>query len=255
MKNITTKEWLTLEASVIAMLPEFGLGSNCCDNDSVPVMGFTTHDDSDDYGIDTQGSKPIDVVLPELTEAELDELHPTWREESTQDEVEHDGPNAIFEKYSDQYHGWVDGFWPMMNFYWPVELAYAVSEQEAATRIAKYAPCCVLISYEHPYDETKLYGIALTGGGMDLSDHILAAYFCCGQTPPLDRLVGSNALQNTDSWIRRAMIVESNRSLSALRQRQREKSVEREIAFASDLLKVADIAHNTTDEVEETEGA
>lgn len=77
-----------------------------------------------------------------------------------------------------------DSFWPMMNSLWPVDLAYRRSASEAARLMNLHAGATSLIEIDDQHY------IALTGGGMDLSWHIAAAYVCCGCVPPLYILDG-----------------------------------------------------------------
>lgn len=77
---------------------------------------------------------------------------------------------------ADEYR---DSFVPMMNSLWPVELAYGRGEQETADLINRHAGATTLIRIDDDYY------IGMTGGGMDLSWHIAAAYVCCGCVPPL----------------------------------------------------------------------
>lgn len=81
---------------------------------------------------------------------------------------------------SDEFQDWVDSLRPAMNYYWPVSLGYGVKPEEAAEAIDKYAGSTSLIWLEAP----GTYAIVLTGGGMDLSWDICAAYICCGAIPP-----------------------------------------------------------------------
>lgn len=64
---------------------------------------------------------------------------------------------------------------PQMNIFYPCEL----SDLEEAARAISHLPLCVV---EMEDGET---GFALTGGGMDLSWEICAAYIACGFLPPL----------------------------------------------------------------------
>ena len=65
---------------------------------------------------------------------------------------------------------------PMMNFFYPCP---DLDPEEAARAIA-HLPLCVVVMED---GET---GFALTGGGMDLSWEICAAYIACGFAPPLE---------------------------------------------------------------------
>jgi hypothetical protein len=77
---------------------------------------------------------------------------------------------------ADEYR---DSFFPMMDSLWPVVLAYGRSEQTAADLMNRHGGATSLISIDG--DDF----IAMTGGGMDLSWHLAAAYVCCGAVPPL----------------------------------------------------------------------
>lgn len=83
-------------------------------------------------------------------------------------------------KQSDAFYCWMDGFEPAMNYYWPVELAHDVGPEEAAENIDKFAGSTALVWIK----SADTYAIVLTGGGMDLSWDIAAAYVCCGCIPP-----------------------------------------------------------------------
>lgn len=84
-------------------------------------------------------------------------------------------------RYSQEYYEWQDRFEPMMDFIWPVNLAYGVTDEEAAGLIDKYAGSTSLV-YVRDLDT---HAIVLTGGGMDLTWDIATAYLCCGCIPPL----------------------------------------------------------------------
>jgi len=129
-------------------------------------------------------------ICPTPTVHDFEERDQDWREEALSelgfddsdmvvesDVIEH--AQQIFEG-DDNYHEWRDGFHPAMNYVWPLDSVENArhSEQGLADMVAR-AGCCVLVQIG---DE---YGIALTGGGMDLSDHIVRAYVNCGYMPPL----------------------------------------------------------------------
>jgi len=86
---------------------------------------------------------------------------------------------------SDAYGEWRDSYEPIMNFYWPVSPAYRVESQAAADLIDEHAAVCTLVRFGE--DD---FGLALSGGGMDLSDKIAGAYLCCGVVPPVTLLTG-----------------------------------------------------------------
>lgn len=111
--------------------------------------------------------------------AALEEAKEEFEEDELEDEVER------FQQ-SDAYFEWKDGFEPVMNYYWPVDLAYGVSPSAAAERIEQYGGATSLVYIE----SVNTYAIVLTGGGMDLSWDICAAYICCGCIPPSRLLLG-----------------------------------------------------------------
>ena len=67
---------------------------------------------------------------------------------------------------------------PMMNYYYPLP-GFKMDVEEAAKKIANL-PLCIV--YFH---ETEEYALALTGGGMDLSWEICAAFIELGYHPPV----------------------------------------------------------------------
>lgn len=75
---------------------------------------------------------------------------------------------------------------PMMNYFYPLAVpdyrAESFDPQEEAKKLAKLPLCLVKINGgEYAADE---WGLALTGGGMDLSWEICAAYVALGYRPP-----------------------------------------------------------------------
>lgn len=85
---------------------------------------------------------------------------------------------------SDNYDEWRDSFQPMMDSFWPV-LDLNLDSEAAADLMHEFAPCCTLIEFINPDSEDETFALALSGGGMDLSDNVFAAYACCGHVPPL----------------------------------------------------------------------
>lgn len=132
--------------------------------------------------------KWMEANLPEDFESE-DERQAALRE--AREEFEEDDESALaqaierFER-TDSFYDWQQRFEPAMNFYWPVNLAYGVSEEDAAALIDRHAGATSLV-YIESFDT---HAIVLTGGGMDLSWDICAAYVCCGCVPPMELLEG-----------------------------------------------------------------
>ena len=97
---------------------------------------------------------------------------------------------------SDGGDEWRDSFDPVMNFGWAVDLRYTDSDElkAIAGRFEAWGLACSLIEISGGDYGEETYEIALTGGGMNLSDHLAAAYIACGHVPPirlLDNLSGS----------------------------------------------------------------
>lgn len=92
---------------------------------------------------------------------------------------------------SDDWYEWQDSMQPAMNFIWPCE-PFRIDDEGAATLINELAGSTSLVTITPPDDssEDETQGIVLTGGGMDLSWDICAAYICCGQIPPTRLLIG-----------------------------------------------------------------
>jgi hypothetical protein len=102
-------------------------------------------------------------------------------------------PRALAEQFeeSDRYWEWRDGFEPMMNYVWPAFLPYGMDSADLADRLNVFAPNMTLVYFgEHSPHCPEPYGFALNGGGMNLSDHIAAAYLCAHQVPPVSILQG-----------------------------------------------------------------
>ena len=66
---------------------------------------------------------------------------------------------------------------PMMNYFLPLPSGKPINEDAMAKAVARLPVCLVRVGEE--------YGLALTGGGMDLSWEICEAYMCLGFLPPL----------------------------------------------------------------------
>lgn len=93
------------------------------------------------------------------------------------------------------YDEWRDSYEPMMSYVWPVFISNASGEEldRIAALIDQFGPSCTLVSFDSDSLIGERYGLALNGGGMNLADHIAAAYLCCGAVPPstiLDSLPG-----------------------------------------------------------------
>lgn len=144
------------------------------------------------------GERGFEVVLPQPRRSDVDErasdLWDDYPKEKALYDVDGDAPitdeglREAFEQ-SDGGDEWRDSFEPMMNFGWAIDLRHTTSDElrAIADRMTEMAPSCTLIEIGTDPDDLT-YEIALTGGGMDLSDHIAGAYIAAGQVPPLDLL-------------------------------------------------------------------
>lgn len=72
-----------------------------------------------------------------------------------------------------------DTFCPMMNY---VHILQQEPMEKQVALVEKYAGICVLIEIE----KLDVYAIALTGGGMDLSDNIELAYYLTDGVSPIE---------------------------------------------------------------------
>lgn len=79
------------------------------------------------------------------------------------------------ETYENQCSGYLCFEGPMMNYWYPVK----IDDCEEAARAISHLPLCVV---EFKDGQT---GLALTGGGMDLSWEICRAFIALGYKPPL----------------------------------------------------------------------
>ena len=159
---------------------------------------YTSRDrDWSDFYSEATGEPGYQTVLPAVTLADVDQraadLFEDFPEEAARlktdpgAEASEELADAFLQ--SDGYDEFRDSFDPMMNFGWPVFMGMDVDPREAAARMREFAPSCVLIELQdQEIDVSDSYEIALTGGGMNLADHLFAAYLCCGQVPPLKLL-------------------------------------------------------------------
>lgn len=97
---------------------------------------------------------------------------------------------------------WAEG--PMMSYYWPVGLRRIGAPEEAARELVDL-PVCIVRIYD---DERGSYGLAFTGGGMDMSWELAEAYMRLGLLPPIDvaanlPTLGGLRLDATHKWVLR----------------------------------------------------
>lgn len=107
------------------------------------------------------------------------EEHADLNEDEEDEEDEEERKMKLLEEFrhSSAYYEMRDSLCPIMNF---MHILQYTPTYEAISRVNKYARNCVIIYVE----KLDTYGIALTGGGMDLSDNIeLAYYLTDGESP------------------------------------------------------------------------
>ncbi len=131
--------------------------------DARNIDTFGTNRDGEPADFGSLYGDRLEVIIPDPTPSQRAEYDMPKR-----------GDWDDCERGADEYR---DSFFPMMNSLWPVELAYNRSEVRSGR--ADEPPCgltsLITIDGDHY--------IAMTGGGMDLSWHIAAAYVCCGCVP------------------------------------------------------------------------
>lgn len=88
-------------------------------------------------------------------------------------ECQHNELDADLELDCDGYVGLAEG--PMMSYWYPCDVKK--DPEGAAEKILGCSMCVVRVG--------DVYGLALTGGGMDMSWEICAAFIRCGYLPPL----------------------------------------------------------------------
>lgn len=140
---------------------------------------------------------------------------------------------------SDREHEWRDSYQPMMNGAYPVFIydGGPVTPGQVADLLEQFAPACSLIHFgEHSDFCPEPYGFALTGGGMDLSDHIAAAYLCAAQVPPtwvLQRLAGVGMSEHKLARIGPALALAFDMAAKALCERAEDLTREKARVFKS----------------------
>lgn len=105
--------------------------------------------------------------------------------------------------------GYINSEGPMMNYWYPVK----ISDCEQAARLISHLPLCVV---EFADGRT---GLALTGGGMDLSPQICQAFIALGYLPPVhfSNLPHFAGWEKYESWVE--LVVCCQRSAEVERSR------------------------------------
>ena len=166
-----------------------------------------THDlslanvDQQPYDVDwsewneSTGEPPAEAVLPDVTADILDNTYwkhqDDWRTEFADEDGDDDetleAAREAFEEDDQSYTEWRDGFYPVMNSAWPIDLPYRADVESIAAKIDDWAGCVSLMRMTDAFDNwgDPKYALALTGGGMDLSWNLAAAYVAAGCVPPM----------------------------------------------------------------------
>jgi len=88
---------------------------------------------------------------------------------------------------------------PMMNYFYPLPRFDHIDPQEAAKWIVDLPLCLICM------EDTEEYGLALTGGGMDLSWEICEAYMLLNYLPPITfcdlPAMAGKRLNRRNKWI------------------------------------------------------
>lgn len=171
----------------------------------------------DTFGADEHTGEPVDFASLHGNRMEVMIPEPT-----RQQRADHDMPKRgdwdEGDRGADEYR---DGFFPIMNALWPVDLAYNRSESEAADLMNRYGGATSLITIDGDHY------IAMTGGGMDLSWHIAAAYVCCGAVPPLYILQNlSRSHSDMGPTMTRAILAAGRHGAQYLRRQARQISTD-----------------------------
>lgn len=154
------------------------------------------------------------VVHPNPTAEVLKE----YGYEGSEDLTTQEGLAAAIEEFQGTrgYDEWRDSNQPVMNYVWPCEMPYGTSKEKAAQLIAEHGGSTCLVSCE--IGGESFVGIALTGGGMNLSHDIAAAYVCCGHTPPLAVLDDAlSQIREMSAPVRPLVVKAAERTVESLR--------------------------------------
>lgn len=138
----------------------------------------------------------FEIILPPVTFAvikDADYAHEIFEKDFSEEHwlaLSEEEREAAIEKFeaSDMHAEWQDGYNPMMLYFWPLFM-HGQEPKKVAALLDQYAPCVTLIELNERHDLHNAigedYAFALSGGGMDLTDHLALAYICAGAVPPL----------------------------------------------------------------------
>ena len=101
-----------------------------------------------------------------------------YKDEDEEDEEEYKLSLIDDFKESQAYWELKETFFPMMNY---IHILQHTPTGDRIDIVNKYADVCVVVSIE----ELDIQGLALTGGGMDLSDRLELAYYILDGVSPI----------------------------------------------------------------------
>lgn len=135
-----------------------------------------------------------EVIAAETTQADFDALDEEERE-------------RYFEAFrdTDGFSEMEDAFRPIMLYFWPLFM-HGRDPVKVAELIDEFAPAVSLVELSDRRDLKNAvgedYALCLSGGGMNLSDHLALAYICAGAIPPLELLTGLSGVMSEDRLAR-----------------------------------------------------
>lgn len=126
-------------------------------------------------------------------------------------EDEDDAVDFAIEHFKEQdvYYEWKDSHQPMMMCIWPVDhvsdqqaLAQALADEDLAVVYVDGTGTTLRLDDDSKYDtlDMDLQGFMLTGGGMNLADHLAMAYILADYIPPAALLESAYRNTHREEW-------------------------------------------------------
>ena len=138
------------------------------------------------------------IVYPEVTMEVLEQYDAAPQPDEDLDEDADDLFEVAKERFedSDAFYEWKDGFVPVSMYLHPCDPF--CGDQELANRLNDLG---VAVTYVNGSGSGSSYqGFMLTGGGMDLSDHLAMAYVSADCMPPQHLLQRAVTNTHNDAW-------------------------------------------------------
>lgn len=140
------------------------------DEDAAYWEAFETEVAGESYSLLSRAGMVVGVVIDGILYRDYDD----YASDLDEPALDESGWDELIE--SEPYESGAEG--PMMNYWYPVDSIDDDADAEvAAVAIAGLPLCVVMVGGS--------YGLALTGGGMDLSWDICRAYIATGNLPPV----------------------------------------------------------------------